>query len=477
MDNFKKIFTSFVTNSLKIIMLVIVFGAIILGMKFTTSFNLALLLQVVFYIGSISIFYKLIKNKNFSNKNIILYVIGIGFIARLLWLLNANTVPVSDFKTMYNSALDVLNGNFNTLHGNGYIARFPHLTMMVLYFTFMIKVFPNALLAIKVVNILLSVVTIYLIYKICKEVFEKEEYALTGAFIAAIFPPMISYIGVFCTENIAIPFYLGSIYLFIRFIKRKNGLGILALSGILLSLGNLFRMVAAVTVIAFIMYIIIYYGGKVSQKIKASVTLIASFIIILVITSFTIKSFGITEFQLWKGSEPSATNIVKGLNIESGGRWNEEDAAIPELCDYDYEKMEKMSNEIIKERLTKTPPMKLFKFYVEKFGSQWRVGDMDGVFWTKLSLEDNEMIVDFSGKNIPTFQWFYIVIILLTYLGLFNKRRIKNEVINLFYIIFCGYGLSYLITENQSRYAYIVCWLFIIFAVSGIERIKTWRSS
>lgn len=476
MKNFKRLFSGFVTNALKVIMLVIVIGAILLAKYLKFPINMATLIQVLFLGISGIIFYKLIKSKKFNSRNVLLYVLAIGFILRLLWLLNANTVPVSDFKTMYNSGIDVLNGDFKSLHGSGYIARFPHLTMMVLYFAFMIKTFSNSILVIKMINLILSVLTIYLIYKICKEVFEKEKYALTGAFIAAIFPPMISYIGVFCTENIAIPFYLGSIYLFIKFIKKEKGLWILALSGILLSLGNLFRMVAAVTLVAYIMYIFIYYGDKVLNKIKASIVIIASFAIILLGTSFSLRATGITEFQLWRGSEPAITNVLKGINIEHNGRWNEEDAAIPELCNYDYEKMEKMSKEIIMKRLTTTPPLDLFKFYVKKFGAQWSNGDLEGVFWTIISKEDRKMIVDLENGNIPimpTFQWIYVVIMLLAYLSLFNRKRIKNETINLFYIIFCGYGLSYLVTESQGRYAYIVNWLFIIFAVSGIEKIKT----
>ena len=48
---------------------------------------------------------------------------------------------------------------------------------------------------------------------------------------------------------------------------------------------------------------------------------------------------------------------------------------------------------------------------------------------------------------------------------------------NLFYIILCGYGCFYLISEMQGRYAYIVCWLFIIFTTLGIERVIDYRNN
>ncbi|WP_252233191.1 MULTISPECIES: hypothetical protein [Clostridium] len=45
----------------------------------------------------------------------------------------------------------------------------------------------------------------------------------------------------------------------------------------------------------------------------------------------------------------------------------------------------------------------------------------------------------------------------------------SNSQLNLFYLIFLGYIATYLITENQNRYGYIVSWLFIILAVDGIK--------
>lgn len=47
----------------------------------------------------------------------------------------------------------------------------------------------------------------------------------------------------------------------------------------------------------------------------------------------------------------------------------------------------------------------------------------------------------------------------------------------LIYIIQCVYGLSYLITESQDRYSYIVCWIFILVAIVWIDYMRTGRLS
>lgn len=459
---------------LRIIMVILLVGSGGLIFGNLNLFNGANLIQLIFYISSIGIFYVLYKSDKIDNKYLLIYVLLVALIARGFWLINANTEPVSDFKTMYDAAKSFLNNDNSPFVGSGYIARFPHLTMMVLYFSAIIKFTADPILTIKIINLILSIVSVYLIYKITEEVFESKNKAILAGGIAAIFPPLITYVGVFCTENIAMPFYLLSIYLFILFIKDTNKIKYLIGASIALSVGNLFRMVAAVALIAFICYIVIYNKNSIIEKCKHIILVVIPFLIILVGTSFMLNKLNITEFSLWKGSEPAITNVVKGINIQYGGRWNPDDAAIPEQCNYDYDEMEKVSKEIIKNRLSNTSAIDLAKFYVMKIGGQWSSADLEGAYWSELSTNERKMNVEFKLGNIGEFQIFYFIIMILSYISLFNMKRIisSKPIINLFYIIFCGYGLSYLITETQGRYAYIVCWLFIIFAVSGIDAVK-----
>lgn len=474
---FRNGFTSFVTIALKPLILILVLAAIGSLKVYYKGIDLSTAISVVFLGISIVLGYFLLKTRYLTNKSKIIIVLLWGFLLRLLWLINIKSVPVSDFNTMYETAKAVVQGNYGMLWGTGYIARFPHLTMMVMYMALMLKIFPNALLAMKVVNLIMGVLVIYLIYLILKEVFEKREYAISGALIAAIFPPLITYTGVFCTENLAIPFYLGSIYVFLLSCKKKVHPAMFILSGVLLSIGNLFRMVAVITLIAFIMYIIIYTNNNIKEKIKSVLMVVISFILVLGITSSTLRALKITENNLWRGTEPSITNVLKGTNIEYGGRWNPDDAAIPEMYNFNYDDIENACKDIIFKRLTTTPISKLASFYVWKYGIQWSEGDLSGVFWSQLNVPEGDIMVKFDGGGKEIFQFIYALIMVLVFIGLFNKKRFKNNPeINLFYIAFCGYGLAYLVTEMQSRYSYIVCWLFVILAVSGLEKIKEWTS-
>lgn len=463
MEVFRKIFTTIYLNILKVLIAILIIASLVHIIDLNKDAVIVGIVLLSF--TGIEVY---ILRRNIKNKFKLLLILLCGFAISGLWLLNINSIPTSDFMTMYNCAQKFLNGDTSSFWGTSYIARFPHLTIMILYMAFMIKVFPiNNILVMKLVNLALGTLTIYLIYLIVKEIFNSTKKALYAAALTTIFPPLVTYTGVFCTENIAIPLYLISTYIFLLVIKGKKNAYYLILSGIALSLGNLFRMVAAIMLIAYGMYIIIYPKDKLLHKIRNILLYAIPYILILFLVSSTLQALKITEFPLWKGSEPKITNILKGTNMESYGRWNEEDAAIVDKYNFDYEKIEEASKEIIKERLTTTPPLKLITFYIVKFALQWNEGDFGGNYWSKLYVPDEEIILD---STLGVFQIIYVVVLTLALLGIYNKQgKNHHEEINLFYIIFCGYGLMYLITESQGRYSYIISWVFIILAMEGIS--------
>lgn len=475
MDKCKKIFINLVINILKVLFVALILGSSLLMISFAKGSNIGTLIILALYFGNIFLIYKVIKLNSLNLSNKIIMIMIIGLTLRILWLINVNTQPYSDFETLYNGAIALINNDNTLFTGVNYIARFPHLSYMIVYMAVIMKLFGQAVLTIKIGNLIFSIITMYLIYKVSLEVFEQENLALVSLGISAVFTPMITYVGVLATENIAIPFYLASIYFFIKAIKRDMSLGLLALSSLLLGIGNLFRMVAVIMIIAYVMYILIFEDEKIISKIKSSIVIVVMFVSVLVSGSFLLKSLGITEVHLWKGKEPAVTNILKGSNIESFGRFNDEDAAIPEKYNYDYDKVKDVSLEIIKERLTTTSPIRLAIFYGGKFIGQWGQGDMSGISWSESGAEKIGVINSENSKVVV--QLAYISIISLSFISLFNKKRIiyENKIINLFYIILCGYGCFYLISEMQGRYAYIACWLFIIFATSGVEKVFDYK--
>ncbi|MGL5648392.1 MAG: glycosyltransferase family 39 protein [Clostridium sp.] len=479
MEKFRLGFTAFVTNALKILIGLVLITALGAVAVYTKDFDISTVITIAVYvltfIGGIFI----VNNKKLSVRSKVIIIIVWGAILRILWMLNANTMPQSDFHTMYVSGQQLLAGNNSAFIGTGYLGRFPHLVPMAVYMALMIKLFTHNILAMKVVNLILGLWCIYLMYRIVKEVFDSEKYGLIGGILAAVFPPFITYVGVLVTENLAIPFYMLSIYIFILCIKKKLNPWWLFGAGLALGVGNLFRMVALVTVVAMAMFLIIYTKDKWTLKAKNIIVIFIAFQLVTVGTGLILMKAGVTNTLLTNGTEPNITSILKGTNIQSGGRWNPEDAAIPAECHFNKQEITKVCDKIIYDRLTETPKSVLAGFYLKKYVLQWSEGTASGMYWTELNMKPSQMFIDFNDGGLGIFQLVFAAMLLFVVIGLFNKKRSKegNGLINLFYIMFCGYGITYLITETQGRYAYIVSWIFIIMAIAGLERIKNGKAN
>jgi 4-amino-4-deoxy-L-arabinose transferase-like glycosyltransferase len=475
---FTRRFTAFVNTTLKILLTFVLaeilirtfYTAVELGIK---NIQATLIVSSILIVGTIAygyLIYRVIKS-DIAPSKIIILILFIALILRLSWILTIHTEPISDFQMIFESGGRFINGDYSMFKGEGYIARFTHLTMSVIYYGLFHKFFSNPLIAIKLSNVIWSTLSIYLIYLIVSELYDEKEKGIWGAFVSSIFPPFIMYTSVTCTENHAMPFLLGSIYIFLLVTKERKSPEWILLSGLLLFIGHVFRMVGSVIIVGYIMYVFLYFPFK--KGIKLGGYLLSSLIIPLYLTSTILLSLGVTEYPLWKGREPSTTSILRGTNIKSNGTWNEEDAKLPEKYNYDYIAVKEASKAIIKERLATTPPFTLLKFYIMKFASEWSSGDFAALYWSTLEVTDMNIPLNLSKFTGFYSQLVYCILFGLAYIGLFNNK-LKKDIgpVNLLYILFCGFGLLYLITENQSRYGYIVSWIFIVLVFTGVEKVR-----
>lgn len=194
-------------------------------------------------------------NKFLDNKKSLFYILLIAFIIRLIWIVTVKTLPTSDFKLMYETGRIASNGNFSAFHSQNYFALFPHDSITVLYFSLFFKFLGNPLFLIKFMNVIYETVSVYIVYLIAKNTYN-DKVGKIGALLIALFPPFIMYCSETMAENMAIPLFLISVYLFIKYIDTEK-IYFIFLSGIFLSLGGLFRPVNIVFLIAYIIYYII----------------------------------------------------------------------------------------------------------------------------------------------------------------------------------------------------------------------------
>lgn len=464
-------FNKFICTMLKVLLILIIIAGTMICIADFDGFTLMGTIVITSILsGAVFCEYKIIRSE-LKLKNKIIFIFLIAIILRILWLLNTDNTPNSDFAVMYYSAGELLNGNSSILKGVNYAGRFPHIIPVILYMAFMKYVFPQYnIIAMKIANLILGMVVLELIYLISSEVFKEKKYAIYSLCLAVIFPPLITYTTVFCSENLAMPFYLLSILLFIKNIDKSKTKSIFfILSSIFLGVGNVFRMIGGVILIAYMMYILIYNNEKILRKLKNIVCIIVPYLLVMVLISSFLQNISITDEPLWRGTEPKITSVLKGTNISSLGMWNIEDAEMVEKYTGDYDKIESECRRVIYERLTTTPVIKLAGFYLLKLSSQWCIGDFSGAFWTQKDMPDEKIVFKIGKFGFISFQLIYVLVLIFMFRGLKENHLKENKYLSLFYIIFLGYIAAYLITENQCRYGYIVCWNFIILGIDGLR--------
>lgn len=470
---FNEIFTGFMNKTIRYLLFFILIAdlvaigvTIVGGNKSTIVF--LLIAAIAIWIG-----YILFKIDIYLHKRLII-ILFIGLALRILWMLNIPSAPVSDFKLMYDSASQFLNGDRSMFYGTSYMARFPHLTITVLYMALMKFLFPiNNILAMKTINLILGLLDIVLIYLLADLIFENKIYAQIAAFISAVFPAHITYTNVICSENIAIPFYMLSIYLFINYFKNHNGNIQLILCGISLSVGNLFRTIAAVIIIAYCMYIIIYTEDFWKKRVKNVFIVITSYFLIMVIVSTTLQNISIIETPLWVSKEPKITSILKGSNYKSFGKWNQEDADFIDKHLENYNELQEECCEIIIDRFKSNSIFRTVIFLLGKFALQWVVGDYEGSIWSQLDVSERDIRFPVKNEGSLAFQLIYTSVLVLIFIGLKNKNILKKvKEVNLLYLILGGYGITYMITEEQGRYSYICWYVIILLSIAGLDSLS-----
>lgn len=471
-SRFSLYFTYFMVICLCIIFLItasIPLYSVFTGIKTVPAESIILIAVLLLYTSG----FICLLRKHISTKWQLIYLVGGGFIFRLTWALITDSIPVSDFDAIYTSAQSLLEGNTDSFKGLSYFGRFPHMTPYIVFFAGVIKIFgSNALLGMRLINVLFSTSCIFLIYLIAGKVFNNKNKVMISAFLMAVFPASITYVCVYCSENIALPFYLGAIYVFLLVVKDKKSWLLFLLSGFLLGIGHTLRMVGYVPLAAFFMYIFLYYKENILKKIRDCIMIAVTFILVFAAASYALIGAGITDRKIWDGSEPSITSAVRGSNFASGGSWNPEDASFLDdaVKIYDKETVTKMCKDRIMERYSNASPQQLLSFFTSKIASQWGNGDYAGAYWSQIGLEEQNVVFDIATKGTMWYHLTYSIILILSIVGLFNaKERNAYPEINLFYIIFCGFGVMYLILENQCRYAYIAGYLFVIFPVMAYD--------
>ncbi len=381
------------------------------------------------------------------------------FIVKFLWVYLVRIEPLVDYETYFNYAKTLSEG-FSA--PDRYVALFPHIFGYSYFLSFFMKLFGTGELLVPVINVIFSVISGILIFRISYKLIDLR--AGVFSYILWIFCPSQTIYNSLVLSDL---FYTTMILAFIFIITELNLtskalntalIGILA--GFILRLVNITRPIAAILIIAVFIWLFVLKITEWSSKDFRKKW--SPFLLMLVLCYFAtgpVWDNYVAKRLLEKPSSVPGYNIMVGFNMDSLGTWNVTDAT--NLTNYSNEDgatavwAQEQMLEDAKEHITsgKIDFLKLFKYKMMTFLGT----DSSGVYYHRDVLTDTKKPLEDLSNT-----FYYMVLILSLFsvplLGKHSKKTTMSVV--LLYII--GLTLAQMLVEVAGRYHYSIIPMLIL---------------
>ena len=375
------------------------------------------------------------KIKKWVKENkFIVFIFLFSFIIRLGVILLVDTPIISDFKMMYDAALEIVNGT-DSYKSMGYFITWGYQMGHVLYQAFLLNIV-NSVFFLKIVNCIITSLTVVFVYLISKRICSERSAKISSILYSIfLFPLLLN--TVLTNQFLPVLLILIALYILLNINFKKKIVISSAVVGILLGLSNIFRSETIVIVFSILLYFVFLFITKVDWK-----KLIVSFLIIFM--GYYVVFNGTSLLLKVTNVSPSGLDIlnsswkfVLGFNYETSGMYSNEDAAIY-AGDSEAAKKEAI-NRIM--QFEKIPLHFLKKTKILWFNSDlsWSIS-MDEVYYKALNVINQLWIILFN-------------ILAVCSAFRFVKLKFDKEHVLMCLILLVYFGV-YLLIEVMPRYAY-----------------------
>ena len=366
----------------------------------------------------------------------IIFLFLFSFILRLLIVITINTPVISDFKTMLDASLELVN-NTSNYKSMPYFITWGYQMGHVVYQAFLLSIINN-LLFLKIMNVLITSLTIVMIYIISKKLSNEKAAKITSIiYTIFLFPLLLN--TVLTNQLLPMLLILVAINLWITYIPKK--IFIAFPTGLLLAFSNILRSETIVIITGILVYSLFSMLEKkdIKKLILSLLILLATYSGVMKLASYTLQKSNISPSGL--ENKNTTWKFLTGLNIETNGMYSAKDA---EVYAYDEQKTKKELTKRIKEDYKNYPLLFLKKIKIVGLNSDlsWSVGHLNQQT-TKILTYLNQLFI-----------YFFFIMALLSLIPLLKKKYKKAQVlITLITIIYFG---VYLLIEVMPRYAYSI---------------------
>ncbi|OWR30759.1 hypothetical protein CDO73_09210 [Saccharibacillus sp. O23] len=455
--------------------------------------------------------YRLCRRLNrYRASAVVPIVLGASFLVQLALVFLLPRLPTDDSQTVLSLALDMLYRNdYSTFNAGGYLHMFPFNFSTVLYLKTLLAIFPDNYLVIKIFNIFFSLLTTWMIYLIYRELTGRasrneeagnpEQKAIGNDYgvliFAAFYVPSLLMPNLIYNDVIGTGLLTSAIYFVLRFMREKS-LRFIAYAAVLLALGNYFRGIGAIVLIAAFIYILLGIRKLgVRRGLLALIVLGVLFNVPSWTQSAALQAAGKTQEPAGRNSAPVYMWLNMGINLERFGFWDNMQSYRIYQREAQYNKA--VSSELykasIREKLTHASAGELLEMYGKKLIWVWtegtyqidRYGIGNGQSLTAQRMGMTPIAGSYSYETPLTklfegdsparsaLLWALYASSLLMYLlagvRLVTGIRARRYGEVLLVLVLLGFVAFYLLWEIKSRYLYPVYPLLILLSYLGLQ--------
>ncbi len=467
------------------------------------SIGIFILLIVLLILLSIILYRLCLKFNKYSKKVVIPVTLLFSFVIQIIIIFLFTRLPTDDSQTVVSLALNMLyNKDYSSFQTGGYLYMFPFNFSFVLYLKTLLAIFPDNYVVIKIFNILFSLVTTLMIYLIYKEINYKSKENDYGVLIfAATYIPSLFMCNFIYNDIIATAFLTTTIYFIIKFVKEKS-IKYIIISSISLSIGNYFRSVGVIVLIAAVIYILLSIKKIGIKKVMISFGILALLFNVPSLTqNAVLQSTHIVNQSVNKNSAPIYMWLHMGISEDKLGFWDDMQSynIYQRQGNYNKEKSTELFKEAIKNKLSNLSYSDLGKMYYKKIVWTWTEGTYQverygiGVGSSSNKGQGRGMVMgSYSYNTVATnlfkgnseyrsgLLWILYVMNFLMYcfilIRLISGIKAKRFDEVFLILVILGFIAFYILWEIKSRYIYPVYPLLIVLSYMGFKDVYDFMS-
>ena len=395
-----------------------------------------------------------------------IWAMGLCFAVNLVWVLIIRIEPFSDYQEYWDVACALAKGA--EIPDAWYVAMYPHILGTATILSALVRVFGESVFAVTAFNVLLTTLSCGLIWLLGKELIN-ERAAFLAALLWAVTPCKLMLNSLVFSEPIYTLLILLFFLLFLRLEKglESKPLPMLCLAaglGLLLEAINLVRPIAAILVIAAVLWLVFLRGGR-AKNGRLWVLWLAAF---LMMTGVFRVSGSLWDRHVEKvlGQEIASVpwyNVYVGFNEETGGRYADEDMDLLTA----YLKQGQSANEAqasmiphVKERLVSG--INFPRLFAAKLFS-FLGADQLGGYTYRFTRSERFVKLCMGVCNV-----FYYGVLFMAVSGVLRMISARSLGAGLLLpLYFLGLTLAHMLVEVADRYHYSLIPILIIFAALG----------